>query len=137
MTYLILEFSTEQEADDANEAIFDYIDRNYGAVRWSEIIESPEGTFYIASPTGDTRFPEDWKDHITGATSWNDKSHSRIMNGPEIPCNQRVKPHESRPRTIRGPPVRKGQSPRKTANRPSRHADEALLTPRPARSNSQ
>jgi len=65
------------------------------------------------------------------------KCQSRIMNGPENPRTSLGKNHESRPKTIRGPPSRLSKIPLKTAYRPSRHADEALPTPYPARSKTQ
>ena len=51
---------------------------------------------------------------------------SRIVNGSQDPRRHGNNSRKKRPKTTRGPPYRKGKSPKWQLYRPSHHADEAL-----------
>lgn len=47
-------------------------DTKQKTVRWDIVKESPDGTFYINSPTGDPRF-DDWQSEIVGGIQFTEK----------------------------------------------------------------
>ena len=62
----ILNFTVEETAITVEAGLFAFLGPDCGASCWSPVNKSPVGTWYIESPTGDERFPEDWRDQIEG-----------------------------------------------------------------------
>jgi len=63
MGRLIIEFNTMMESREFLQDLDNLatvLHGNKGYDVWDEVSESPQGTFHVASPTGDPRFP-DWK----------------------------------------------------------------------------
>lgn len=77
---MILEFETEQDALYFMENLDQIAQPSKGYEQWDVVKESPEGTFFIFSPTGDPRFP-DWKGKIVAECVERDLPEEWLLDG--------------------------------------------------------